>query len=228
VLDLKRACAELKSTARVQPEPTFEGMEEDPDPVLQERLAEERASWIKESVDIATVRLNLRLRLTPEQQQKLRTIMESKLRDGFRDPLLFDNPTQRDLTAVLFGVDPNYLDPELKELLSPSQYAEYESYKADERENAIETDVYADMMNLAHRLQLSEGQKDQMVGILYQNEVGLQSAQSLADPRERNEACAAQERTKQDALRKLLTPEQMRIYMQDWDDEQPAEATATP
>lgn len=153
-------------------------------------------------IDERLAALKVRLKLTPEQLPKLRALLGQI------------NPTHGDAAKVLGTPSPQAreLNDQLKAILSPEQQELFAAFQQEQLENQAEIATNREMAQLQQQLMLTPEQKDrayQSLGEISRKEVGQPF--DLAD-RQAVEA-ARQERV--DALRGVLTDEQMKVYESD-------------
>ena len=165
-------------------------------------------------------RLVKRLNLTDDQQVTLRAAMDAE-----------DNRIEEMTTKMLAGGNvyavnqaeeikqTKSVDQTLNDMLTETQKTIYQEMKTDEKTNSAEAMASVEMNQMATSLNLSETQKDQVGSALYQNQLNLQDpawlkanmgsigTDSLA-------IIDAQARAKEDALAKVLTPDQLALYHQ--------------
>jgi hypothetical protein len=161
-----------------------------------------------------------RLHLTPEQAAKVKAAMDA------------DSKRMEAVTAkVIAGqkIDPQSLAAEMKdvktvdqtleEIMTDDQKTAYKQMQADEKTSSAERIASSEMTQVAPLLQLSDTQKDQVESALYQvqldsgnpdwikNNAGDLSKDPLA-------LQDAEEKAKEDALAKFLSPDQLATYRQ--------------
>ena len=106
------------------------------------------------------------------------------------------------------------VDKTLNEILTPEQKTTYQQIQDDEKKCTAETMATFQMNQLAPALQLSETQKDQVYAALYQAQMNPQTSPPGSNPSNPASYLDAQAKAKEDALAKILTPEQMTTYRQ--------------
>ncbi len=162
--------------------------------------------------------LESRLHLTPEQITAVQAAMDE------------ENKRMEEMTARMFQggkIDPNAfknmqgansVDKTLSDLLSPDQKTAYDQMKTDEKNSQLETAATNEMNQLAPLLQLSDSQKDQVYSALYQQHVDSQDPtwikNNMAGSTNPATILENQAKAKEDALAKVLTPQQLAIYHQ--------------
>lgn len=169
---------------------------------------------IQQQVDMKLSALKLRLKLSPEQEEKLRTLLERQY--GFGADLaakMFEGKLSKEEMKEM-AANPVDLDTELKSALTPDQYAEYEKYQVEEKRNQAEMMANMELGQIQSMLQLTEAQKDKVFNILYQQaekQTGW-GEPGQAPPQDWQQVMEKQETDKVNALRDVLTPEQLQIY----------------
>ena len=168
--------------------------------------------------------LNSRLHLTPEQEAAVKVAMDaeekmseemmSKFGSGKIDP---HNPqAMADLKAMTEGA--KTVDQTLNDILTPDQKTAYKQMQADQKTSAQESTAVFQMNQLAPLLQLTDSQKDQVSSALYQLQVNSQDPNWIknhpGNPSDPTAFLDAQAKAKEDALAKILTPDQLATYHQ--------------
>jgi len=164
--------------------------------------------------------LKSRLHLTPEQEATLKVAMDN---EGKRT---------EEMSSKMFGggkIDPEAMaadfknvksvDQTLNDILSPDQKTEYQQMKTDQKNSAAEMMATVQMNQIAPLLQLNDAQKDQVYNALAQVQLDAQDptwiknnvTTSATNPLA---ILDAQAKAKEDALAKILTPDQLATYHQ--------------
>ncbi|MCE0522653.1 MAG: hypothetical protein LV480_07055 [Methylacidiphilales bacterium] len=163
--------------------------------------------------------LNSRLHLTPEQEAAVKVAMDAedkmgeemmtKFGTGKFDPK--DPKVQAEIMALSQGT--KTVDQTLNEILTPDQKTAYQQMQAEQQSSSQQSTAVFQMSQLAPLLQLSDAQKDQVSNALYQFDANLSQRMKTngTDPIANLEAEA---KAKEDALAKILTPEQLATYHQ--------------
>ena len=159
--------------------------------------------------------LESRLHLTPEQDAAVKAAMDE------------ESKRTEEMTAKMFAggkVDPQSLtgfksvDQALDDILTPDQKTTYAQMKTEEKSGAAETMASSEMNQVAPLLQLSDAQKDQVYSALYQVQVNSTDPNwvknNLPTSTDPTAILTAQAKAKEDALSKILTPDQMTTYHQ--------------
>lgn len=101
--------------------------------------------------------------------------------------------------------------------LTADQQKEYESFRAEEKSNALEAVANRELSHLQSMTNLSPEQKDQAFAAFSEiasREFNLPVLEPGKDAEAIKEAVSARWAARQEALREILTPEQMAIYQQ--------------
>ena len=163
--------------------------------------------------------LNSRLHLTPEQEAAVKVAMDAedkmseevmaKFGSGKFDPK--DPKAQADIMAMTQST--KTVDQTLDEILTPEQKTAYQQMQTDQQNSSQESTATFEMNQLAPLLQLTDSQKDQVFNALYQFDSNLpeRMKNNGSDPIANLEA---QTKEKEDALAKILTPDQLATYHQ--------------
>ncbi len=164
---------------------------------------------MQQRLDAKMAALKTRLHLSEDQEQNLRAILEAQ------------SARATDMTAKLFEGKASKEDlqqsgsagdteAEIKQLLSPDQQADYEQYKVEERQTNAQMMANSEMLQIQSMLQLDQSQQDRVYNALY--DLSLKQMTPVADgtgsPKDINQAFDA----KVDALRPILTPDQLQSY----------------
>lgn len=171
--------------------------------------------------------LKARLHLTPEQEAALKTAMDAEdkrteemtnkmFRGGKFDPTAVMKDAMKNAANMIAYKSP---DQTLEEMLTPDQKTAYQQMKDEEKKSNVETMATFEMNQLAPTLGLTEAQKDQVFSVLCQNQMDMQDPESIkkmsaTDPSNPGAFLEAREKAKEDALAKVLTPDQLSIYHQ--------------
>jgi hypothetical protein len=159
--------------------------------------------------------LKERLHLTPEQAAALKAAMdaESKFATDAAAAMMSGGKIDTSRPPGFKSVDQT-----LNDMLSPDQKTAYEQLKTDEKNSSAETLATFQMNQVAPMLQLNDSQKDQMVSALEQVQLNASdpawiksNVTNSADP---TSILEAQQKARNDALAKILSPEQLNTYEQ--------------
>jgi hypothetical protein len=164
--------------------------------------------------------LEARLHLTPDQIAAVKAAMDSE-RGLTEDSALkmFSGgkitPPDMEKFKGLKSVDAT-----LDEVLTPDQKTAYTQMKAEEKNSSAELIASSEMNHVAPLLQLNDAQKDQVSNALYQVQLQVQDPgwikkNVLTNSSDPLAILDAQEKAKEDALSKILTPAQVATYHQE-------------
>jgi chromosome segregation ATPase len=157
--------------------------------------------------------LKSRLNLTPEQEAALKAAMEAVTQ-------AISNHTGITKTV----------DQTLNDILSPEQKTAWQQMKDDSKKTVADNMATIEMNQAATLLQLSEAQKDQVYSALYQVDLDQQNEDathaSFHSPSELASYMDARAQAKEDALAKILTPDQLATYHQQAQSELQAQKAA--
>ena len=158
------------------------------------------------------VLLQSRLHLTADQAAAIKAAMDAdnQARRGVMQQM-FRNNGQIDSQAAAKA---NTFDQTLATVLTPDQQTAYKQVQADEQTSRADTSATMQVNQVAPLLQLSESQKDQVFSALYQVQMTAPDPTSLMTNPNAASVMAAQAQATQDALAKILTPDQMALYQQ--------------
>lgn len=163
--------------------------------------------------------LKRRLHLTPEQEAAVQAAMDEEGKQAGEMATKFMSGGKIDPKSVADLKGMKSVDQTLNDILSPDQKTAYTQMKADQKSSAAETTASFEMNQMAPLLQLSETQKDQVSTALYQVQLDTQdpnwiknnAAVTAGNP---TAILDAQAKAKEDALAKILTPDQLAQYHQ--------------
>jgi chromosome segregation ATPase len=158
-----------------------------------------------------------KLHLSVDQQAALKAAMDD------------ENKRNQEMTGKMFSggkIDPQAMadlkshktvDETMNEILNPEQKTQYKQIETDEKNSAAETVASVEMNQFAPALQLSDSQKDQVYTALTQ--VQLQASdpdwiKNNMTPGNTAGFLDAQAKAKEDALAKILSPDQLATYRQ--------------
>ena len=170
----------------------------------------------------STARLELlktRLHLTDEQVALVKAAMDEQDKNAQEMTAKMFSGGKIDAQAVAAQLKgQKTVDQTLDDILNPQQKTDYEQMKTDEKNSAAETMASVEMNQFAPALQLSETQKDQVYNALAQAQLNTQDPNWIKNnlPSGGNPTAMldVQAKAKEDALAKILTPDQLAIYHQ--------------
>jgi len=180
---------------------------------IMEKMKKAQEEKRARKIDERLAALKSRLGLTDEQAAKVKAILQKADEDGGDATDLLSGGKAIDVNKLLNGEskgDREALDAKLAEVLTPEQQDKFQAFQQDQKENRIEIATNREMTRLQQSLTLTPDQKDrayQALGELAQREEN-QPATSGIDP----QAMMAKQQARRDALRPILTPEQMKAY----------------
>ena len=216
--DLKKQVEELKSTVAAAPAPAA------PDAMTSMMKA-----GMAQQYQTKLLLLKSRLHLTPEQEATVKAAMDEEgkrteemaskmFRGGKFDPqamanLKNDPQTMADLKNI------KSVDQTLNDILTPDQKTAYQQMKTDQKNSAAETTASVEMNQISPLLQLTDSQKDQVYSALAQVQLDTQDPTWIKNnvttsPTNPLAMLDAQAKAKEDALAKILTPDQLATYHQ--------------
>ena len=165
--------------------------------------------------------LMARLHLTPDQVAAVKAAMdaESKRTEAMTAKVMAGEKI--DMKSL--GEDMKNLktvDQTLEEILTPDQKTAYKQMQTDQKNSSAEMIAASEMTQVSPLLQLSDAQKDQVESALYQVQLDTQdpdwiknnAGSTAGNPLAIREA---QEKAKEDALAKILSPDQLATYRQE-------------
>jgi len=163
--------------------------------------------------------LESRLHLTPEQIVAVKAALEEESKRGEEMAARMFAGGKIDPQAVADLKNFKNLDQTLNDILTPDQKTEYQQMKTDQKNSAVETAASVQVNQLAPLLQLSDTQKDQVYSALAQVQLDTQDPawiknNSNITPGNPTAMLDAQAKAKEDALGKILTPDQLATYHQ--------------
>jgi cell division protein FtsB len=172
--------------------------------------------------------LKSRLKLRPDQELHLKTILEEESRQHREMAEKMMKGEKLDPAALAkANPDRKTVESELQAMLDPEQKKEYEAMKADEKKGRLETSATFEMNKVAPVLGLNDKQKDDFYNAIYHVQEDLQSPEG----QKKYEAAGAppstdplhyldlQRKAKKEAVKDLLTPAQLETYTRQLDSE---------
>jgi hypothetical protein len=210
--DLKHQVDELKSAAPTASAPAA------PNPLAG--MAGMMKVGMAQHEEEQLLLLKSRLHLTPDQEAAVKAALDEEAKRG------------EEMAAKMFSggkIDPQSLgdlknaktvDQTLNDILTPDQKAAYQQMKTDQKTSATEMVATSEMNQVAPLLQLSDSQKDQVYSAFYQVQTDMQDPNwiktNMAAGGATNPTAIldAQAKAKEDALSKILTPDQLATYHQ--------------
>jgi hypothetical protein len=162
--------------------------------------------------------LKSRLHLTPEQEAAVKVALDEEARRGEEMASKMFSGGKIDPQTMADLKDFKSVDQTLDDILTPDQKTAYQQMKTDQKDSAAETVATVEMNQAAPLLQLSDSQKDQVYTALYQVQLNSQDPawikNNLSSSTDPLAVLDAQAKAKEDALAKILTPDQLAAYHQ--------------
>jgi hypothetical protein len=208
--DLKHQVETLKSTATAAPAtPTnpFSGMAG----MMKAGIAQRNQERL--------LLLKSRLHLTPEQEAAVKAAMDDEDKRAEEMAAKMFSGGKLDPQALAELKSAKTVDQTLDSVLTPDQKTAYAQMKTDQKNSAAEMSASVEMNQISPLLQLSDTQKDQVASTLYQVHLDTQDPtwikNNMANMSTNPSAILdAQAKAKEDALAKVLTPDQLTTYHQ--------------
>jgi RNA polymerase sigma factor (sigma-70 family) len=165
---------------------------------------------IRGQVNEKLAALRTRLSLTSEQEPKI----AKALAYGQAKTKIIDNDTK---VIRASAEDKKRMEDAISASLTAGQQREYESFRAEEKANAVEAVANRELSRLQSMTTLSPEQKDQAFAA-FSEIASKESMEDLpepgSDPGVMKDALETRWTARQEALGAILTPEQMAIYQQ--------------
>jgi hypothetical protein len=159
--------------------------------------------------------LKSRLHLTPDQEAAVRAALDDEQK---RNEAMFSRMSQdgkMDPQAMADFRNAKPFDQVLNDILTPDQQAAYQQVQADQKASQAEVGAAVQMSQLGPLLGLTDAQKDQVYSVLCQNQMNMQDPNWIKNNANGStNPMAALNQAKQDALAKILTPDQLSTYQQ--------------
>ncbi len=211
--DLKNQVEQLKSAGAAPVAPAA------PAPNPMANMAGMMKAGMAQHVEEQLLLLKSRLHLTPDQEAAVKAALEDEAKRGeeMAAKMFSGGKIDPQAMADLKGV--KTLDQTLNDILTPDQKTAYDQLKTDQKNSAAESAATFQMNQLAPLLQLNDGQKDQVANALYQAQLNMQDPAWIKNNMGTNGTdpsamMDAQAKAKEDALSKILTPDQLATYHQ--------------
>jgi hypothetical protein len=164
--------------------------------------------------------LKARLHLTPDQEAAVQAAMDAEAKRTEEMTAKIMAGGKVDMQALTAEMkDTKSVEQTLNDILTPDQKTAYQQMKTEQKNSSAETSASFEMNQVAPLLQLNDTQKDQVANALYQVQlnsqdpawikqnvtVGASNPLAILD---------AEAKAKEDALAKILTPDQLAAYHQ--------------
>lgn len=173
---------------------------------MQQQMKEKKARSVEERLAALKARLNL----TPDQEAKVKELLEkSSVGEDGMTRILSAGGKGGALNLNMGNDNPKAVDEQIAALLNTQQKEAYNVFQQEQAENRAEISANREMAQLQQQLTLSPEQKDrafQVLGNLARNE-DTQGG-NVFDP----EKMQAKRKARLEALRPILTSEQMKVY----------------
>jgi len=209
--DLQKQVDDLK-TASTAPAPAAV-------PVQSAGMANIMEAGLAQHIEQELLLLKTRLHLTPDQELAVKFALEAEAERA------------KEMTAKMFSggkIDPQTMadiknaktvDQTLNDILTPDQKTAYQQIQTDQKNSAVEMAATVEVNQMSPLLQLSDSQKDQAYSALAQVQADMQDpnwikANMSTRPTDPTAILDAQAKAKEDALAKILTPDQLATYHQ--------------
>lgn len=165
---------------------------------------------IQQQIEGKMSALKLRLKLTDAQEKAIRERLQAAFdRAGEMASRMFQGKLSKEEMEKMGGEEEN-AETAIRELLTPTQVAEYDRYQQEERQVQAARVANMELLQMQSALQLTTEQQEQVYNILYDQTLkGITVDRLTADP-VGNWQQQMDART--EALRKVLTPEQLQTY----------------
>jgi hypothetical protein len=164
--------------------------------------------------------LKSRLHLTPDQEAAVQAAMdaEGKRTEEMSAQMLAGGKIDTQALAADLK-NTKSVEQTLNDILTPDQKTAYQQMKTDQKSNNAETAASFEMNQMAPLLQLSDSQRDQVGTALYQVQLDTQDPAWIKNnvttsPTNPLAILDAQAKAKEDALSKILSPDQLATYHQ--------------
>jgi hypothetical protein len=163
--------------------------------------------------------LKTRLHLTPEQEAAVKAAMDDEAKLGEEMMSKMGSGGKIDpQTMAAMGQGIKTVAQALDDILTPDQKTAYQQMQTEQKNSAQASMAVSQMNQLAPLLQLTDTQKDQVSTALYQVQVNSQDPNWIknnpVNPSNPTAFLDVQAKAKEDALAKILTPDQLATYQQ--------------
>jgi len=167
---------------------------------------------VQQQAEMKLAALKSRLHLTDEQAAAVQELLRKQADQSAE---MASKMFEGKLTPEDMSARPKLdFEGQLKQVLNAEQWTGYQQFKTEEQRQQIQMASQAEMMQLSPMLQLSAQQQEQVGSILqqqYQQMIAQQSDTSMPTPGNFQRMDQMLD-TKKEALRAVLTPEQMQSY----------------
>ncbi len=167
---------------------------------------------VRQQAEMKLAALKSKLHLTDEQAAAVQELLKKQTDQQVE---MASKMFEGKLTAEDMKSAPKLnFDGELKPLLSTDQWTGYQQYKTQEQQQQVQMASQGELMQLSPMLQLSDQQREQVGSILqqqYQQAMTQQSGAGSSVPGDLQVVDQMLD-SKKEALRAVLTPDQMQSY----------------
>lgn len=201
-LDAAKTAAAAPAPAPAQQNPGFSAM---------------MKAGMEQQIATKLLMLKTRLHLTPEQEAAVKQALEEENKRGAEMVAKMMSGGKIDPQAMANMKGVTSLDQTLNQILTPDQQAAYTQMKTDQKNSAAEMMASVELNQLSPLLQLTDAQKDQVYNALAQATLQTQDPNWIKANANAGNPSAfmdAQAKAKEDALAKILTPDQLATYKQ--------------
>jgi hypothetical protein len=202
-----------QSTAIVAEGPTATPVT-DPAPEPKEGMSKLMSAALKQQQENEMNALKQRLRLSPDQEKSVRGFLNRQ--NAVAEQLvgkMFNGKLDKK-TVQEASKDPINLKKELKAVLTPDQFTEYEKYETEKNQAMFEGAANMEMLQLSPVLGLNKHQQDQVLNALYQEyhtQHALNKDQEPTSP-DLGKTIEGIMNRKRESLRPILTPDQFKLW----------------
>ena len=203
---------EQQVTDLAKPEPRPARASDQPAAPRMAGMSKMMAVAVRQQAEMKLAALKSRLHLTDEQAAAVQELLKKQADQSAE---MASKMFEGKLTAEDMKSRPTLdFDGQLKQVLNADQWTGYQQYKTEEQQRQVQMASQAEVMQISSMLQLSAQQQEQVTSILqqqYQQMIAQQSDASMPTPGNFQRMDQMLD-TKKEALRAVLTPEQMQSY----------------
>ncbi|MFA6564964.1 MAG: hypothetical protein WCV00_23875 [Verrucomicrobiia bacterium] len=167
---------------------------------------------VRQQAEMKMAALKSRLHLTDEQAAAVQELLKKQTDQSVE---MASKMFEGKLTAEDMSSRPKLdFDGQLKQMLNADQWTGYQQYKTEEQQRQVQMASHAEVMQISSMLQLSAQQQEQVTSVLhqqYQQMMAQQPDAGLPTP-DSIQLVEQMFNAKKEALRAVLTPEQMQSY----------------
>ena len=203
---------EQQVTDLAKPEPPPSRVGDQPAAPRMAGMSKMMAVAVRQQAEMKLAALKSRLHLTDEQAAAVQELLEKQTDQSVE---MASKMFEGKLTAEDISSRPKLdFDGQLKQMLNADQWTGYQQYKTEEQQRQVQMASQAEVMQISSMLQLSAQQQEQVTSVLhqqYQQMMAQQPDAGLPTP-DSIQLVEQMFNAKKEALRAVLTPEQMRSY----------------